>query len=466
MRLAQIGVASAVSFVSIVVGCSQSPSHSSPALPGDTTPAASTSQAIQNGMPDGTAHPFAVGVCINPGGGGCGEYCSGALILPNVVVTARHCVDQSPKIIDCTLNGGVGPSFGPANGALSITTNPSMPTPPMGGSTTGAGWHTVQSVSLPTDKHICGNDIALLILADVVPSTEAKPVIPGVQYLMTDFYMHPHRNLTAIGYGVTGPNQQTFTAGTRRLRSNIGILCIPGDEIIPCPAGFNDNEFYSDDGTCEGDSGSSAFDSQSVTDNAPFTFGVLSRGGDNAGDAGQAATLCKGGLYTRVDKVRDLVVQTADAASKSWTLYPKPVPDWTVYVPPKMDAGVDAAPPPKKPRADGVACTTNDDCASKVCAEIGIGKACTTSCVDSVTPTTCKDGYACVASVCVVDQDAAVPTTPTGAAAAPTTTTTSGCSLAAAPGSTDGSGGPLGMLGIATASALVLAARRRRAASR
>jgi hypothetical protein len=457
MRLAQIGVASALSFVGIVVGCSQSPSHSS----GGETPAASTSQAIQGGTVDGTAHPFAVGVCVGQQGN-CSEFCSGALILPNVVATARHCVNQSPKIIDCTLNGGTGPSFGAQTppSAMSITTNPTM-----GGASTG--WHNVKSYGLPSDTHICGNDIALLILADVVPSSEAKPVVPGVQYLMTDFYMHPHRNLTAIGYGNTAPTG--FSAGTRRLRTNIGILCIPGDEIIPCPAGFNDNEFYSDDGTCEGDSGSSAFDAQSVTDNAPFSFGVLSRGGDNAGDAGQTATLCKGGLYTRIDKFRDLVVQTADAASKSWTLYPKPVPDWTVYVPPKMDAGVDAAPPPKKPRADGVACTTNDDCASKICADIGGGKACTTSCDESVTPTTCKDGYACVGSVCVFDQDAAVPVTPGATASAPTTTTTSGCSLSTAPagaGSTDGSGGPLGMLGIATASALVLAARRRRGDAR
>ena len=367
-----------------------------------------------------------------------------------MVVTARHCVDQSPKIVDCSVN----PTFGPANGALSITTNSSM--------FQTTSWHDVQSVSLPTDKHVCGNDIALLILADLVPASEAKPAIPGVQYPMTDFYMHPHRTLAAIGYGNTAPTG--FSAGTRRIRSPIDILCIPGDEIIPCPADFNVNEFYSDDGTCEGDSGSSAFDAQSVTDNAPFTFGVLSRGGDNAGDAGQPATLCKGGLYTRLDKFRDLVVQTADAASKSWTLYPKPVPDWTIYVPPPVDAGVDAAPPKKAPRADGVACDVNDDCISKVCADTGAGKACTVACDETVMPTTCQDGYICKAAVCVQDLGGGPVMTP--AATPPQTTTTSGCSLAAAPGRAGSSGGPLGMLGIATAGALVLAARRRRALAR
>jgi hypothetical protein len=457
MRLAQVGVGAALSFVGIVLGsplgCSESSSRESSR---ESSPTASTAQAIQGGTADGTAHPYAVGVCVGQQGN-CSEFCSGTLILPNVVVTARHCVDQSPKIIDCTVN----PSFGAANGPMSITTNSSM----LQGT---LGWHDVQSVSLPTDKHICGNDIALLILADVVPASEAKPAIPGVQYLMTDFYMHPHRTLAAIGYGNTGPTG--FSAGTRRIRSPIDILCIPGDDIIPCPPppDFNVNEFYSDDGTCEGDSGSSAFDAQSVTDNAPFTFGVLSRGGDNAGDAGQAATLCKGGLYTRLDKFRDLVVQTADAASKSWTLYPKPVPDWTIYVPPPVDAGVDAAPPKKAPRADGVVCDVNDDCISKVCADTGGGKVCTVACDETVMPTTCKASFICKAAVCVQDLGGDPVAAPADAGP-PQTTTTSGCAMAAAPGApgrTGGSGGPLGLVGIATAGALVLAGRRRRIAAR
>ena len=121
-------------------------------------------------------------------------------------------------------------------------------------------------------------------------------------------------------------------------------------------------------------------------------------------DAGQPATLCKGGLYTRLDKYRDLIVNAANAASNNWSLYPKPVPDWTIYVPPPPDAGApDAGPKKPKPQDDGFACDTNADCKSNVCADTGAGKACTQSCDATVVPTTCPDGFACKASVCVQD---------------------------------------------------------------
>src|SRR4051812_4835425 len=59
-----------------------------------------SSQGIQGGVTD-TTHKFAMGICIggrnSNGPNGCQGYCSGALIAPNVVVTARHCVDFAPK---------------------------------------------------------------------------------------------------------------------------------------------------------------------------------------------------------------------------------------------------------------------------------------------------------------------------------------------------------------------------------
>ena len=256
-----------------------------------------------------------------------------------------------------------------------------------------------------------------------------------------------------LGGGVLGVG-----AGTRRLRGNINILCIPGDTALPCPMGFNDNEFYGDDGTCEGDSGSSAYDNFLFLQDKAVSFGVLSRGGDNAGDAGQPATLCKGSLYTRLDKYRDLVLQAATEASKNWTLYPKPVPDWTVYVPPKPPKVTPEAGPPKKtPQDDGVGCATNDECKSKLCVDTGAGLACTQPCDASVVPTTCASGFVCKASACVQDLGAATPPP----AAAPSTTTTSGCSVGASSGR--GSEAPLGLLVAAAAAIFGLGIRRRSA---
>ena len=53
------------------------------------------------------------------------------------------------------------------------------------------------------DDSVCGNDIALIVLDQQVPANEAKPIIPGVQYSMTD-KRYSYR-YTAIGYGSTSP---------------------------------------------------------------------------------------------------------------------------------------------------------------------------------------------------------------------------------------------------------------------
>src|SRR5580658_7623248 len=61
---------------------------------------------IQGGTAD-TTHRFAVGVCGGAfggpdGGNNCQLLCSGALIAPNLVISARHCVDNvSNEKVDC-----------------------------------------------------------------------------------------------------------------------------------------------------------------------------------------------------------------------------------------------------------------------------------------------------------------------------------------------------------------------------
>lgn len=401
MRLAWLGAGAALA-LGLVVGCSQ-------ASKTDAQRTSSSRQAIQGGTTD-TTHTFAVGVCGDFGAGGqCAYRCSGALITPNLVVTARHCVQQAPEEVHCDQN----PSFGgqQAN-SFHVTTNVNM--------LSSTGKHGVQQIIVPPDSHICGNDIALLILSDMISASEAKPIVPGVQYDMGD---PRYGNLfTAIGYGAIDPSGDS--SGTRRIKENIQLLCIPGDQYIPCPAEaqINANEFVGGDGTCQGDSGSSAYEQKSFNAdiNTVVSWGVLSRGGASAD-----GTTCQGSIYTRLDKWRDLIIQTANQASNNWSLYPKPVPDWTgPFVPiPTKDAGAKDA--GKKGSQSGLglgeACTTDSECASKVCAQLDSGGVCSAACDDD---SQCSDGYTCQDSLCLV-----APDTGNTTQAAPGGGSSSGCSV-------------------------------------
>lgn len=423
-----------LSILAVVVGCStHDPSEQS---------VAQTGQAVQGGTTDAT-HTYAVGLC---GGtkGSCFNFCSGTLITPNLVVTARHCVDQSPKLVNCTQNPTFGPQSRPTN-TIYVTTNTSAST----GAGSGPGWHNVKEILRPTGDALCGQDIALLVLSDLVSSSEATPAIPGIQYDMGD--ARYTGRYVAIGYGITSPSPGgDSTGGTRRILEENRVTCIPGDANIPCPAGLEHNEFIGDDGVCSGDSGSGAFEQSSFDSGKPVSWGIASRAGES-----QDGTQCLTSIYTRLDQFRDLVVAAADKASNNWSLYSKPVPDWTVFVPkPVKDAGSDAAPPPPPPKAElGATCATADDCESGVCVDAPDGSGdgvCSKDCVEGAA-NACPDGFRCTGAVCLEGAE-------TAAAPAKTNTTKeSGCAV-----STTGAAGGTGGLSLTLAALALVATRRRR----
>ncbi len=338
----------------------------------------STHAAIQGGMNDGTAHPYALGLCVG-GKGNCGGLCSGALLAPNLALTARHCVQSTPQTIDCATSTFGGQSA--STSSFWFTTNNYL-------FQNTTGWHQAKSITVPAGNLVCGNDIALVILTDNVSPNEAVPTPPLVWGLMTDHKKYSTSH-TAIGFGNNGASG----SGTRRIRQDMLIQCIPGDKVVPCSGSVNVNEFVSDDGVCSGDSGSSAYEQLSFNKNTPITFGVASRAGFSNGT-------CVGSIYQRTDSHTNLIVQTAISAAQQGGYA---APPWTVQPPPPpMDAGVDAAPDASMggTKTIGAMCATDGECATPLVCKQGIcTQPCAVSdpiCPDPLTCETIADGDFCL----------------------------------------------------------------------
>jgi len=342
--------------------------------------------AIQGGTST-TSYPWVMGLDV---GGGT---CTGALIAPNLVLTARHCVDATnTRFVSCSQTTFTTQTPSSQIRATTCANTHSC-----------SRWYGAAKVLRTPGTKMCGADMALIILSSNVPASEATPIAPAVQYPIHDArYGH---NVTAIGYGVTGPRAND--SGIRRIVSGVSIVCIPGhrqsqrDCDGSVPAGMIEaSEFITGAGACQGDSGSSAIEQNSLT-GAPLSLGVLSRGGEDP-DTG----LCAESIWTRTDSMRDFIVagvteaaQRGGYALPAWTEPAPPPPDAGAPPPAKPDAGTPKppAPPPPSGRGLGEACEYDDDCADGVCADQGAGFVCAAGCSESAP---CGAGLTCDNGAC------------------------------------------------------------------
>ncbi len=138
--------------------------------------------------------------------------------------------------------------------------------------------------------------------------------------------------MTAIGYGITGPNLND--EGIRRARPNVPITCIPGDTQLDCALAeyeMTAAEMGAGNGLCEGDSGSGAFEPTSLASAHPIVMGVLSRAAD-------VGSQCKDAVYGRTDTASALLIAAGKEAA---TTGGYPAPSWTdPGASPVEDAGV------------------------------------------------------------------------------------------------------------------------------